>query len=76
VLVIGPKTRKTQNTDYCPQLEDEDDDEYEYDLVAKLPKEKTFWGEAVVYSSTGFDSALIIKTSETAAVTMQKASQR
>ena len=53
------------------------DDEYEHDLVATRRKEETFWGEAVVYSSTtGFDSALIIKTSETAAVTTQKASQR
>ena len=52
------------------------DDEHEYDFVATRLKRKKFWGEAVVYSSTGFDSALIIKTSETAAVTMQKASQR
>ena len=52
--------------------------EYEYDFVTtRQEKEETFWGEAVVYSSiAGFDSALIIKTSETAAVTRQKASQR
>jgi hypothetical protein len=63
-------------TDYWPQIEDEDDDEYEDDLVAKLPKRKGSGGKRVYSSTTGFDSALIIKTSEIAAVTRQKASQR
>ena len=52
-------------------FEYEDDDEYEDDYG------KEFWGEAWFYSSTaGFDSALIIRISEIAAVTRQKPSQR
>jgi hypothetical protein len=52
-------------------FDDADDDEYEDDYG------KEFWGEAWFYSSSaGFDSALIIRIREIAAVTRQKPSQR
>ena len=62
-------------TDYfCAGVEDYHE---EPDQPCLSAKKKEFWGEAWFYSSTtGFDSALIIRISEIAAVTRQKPSQR